>query len=748
MLGMVGLGLSACGGGTTNPVGNSGGTSGSTAATAPQITAQPANTSVTAGATANFTVVATGTAPLSYQWSKSGTAIAGATAASYTTPATAQSDSGATFTVVVSNTAGSVTSSAATLTVTASAPAPVAPSIVTQPLSTSVTAGATATFTVVATGTAPLSYQWSKSGTAIAGATAASYTTPATAQSDTGATFTVLVSNTAGSVTSGAATLTVTAAPVAGVDVITYHNDSGRTGQNLSEPLLTPTNVKAASFGLLRLLPVDGKVDAQPLVLSNFTIGGTAHANVVFVATEHDSMYAFDADTGGAPLWHVSLLGSGETPSDVRNCDQVVPEIGITSTPVIDRAAGKIFLVAMSKDGGGNYHQRVHALNLATGAELSGSPVEVAASVPATGAPDTPTGRLIFDPGQYKERSALLLANGVVYTSYSSHCDAPQYTGWILAYGESTLQPVAVFNDEPSGNEGGGQGEASFWNSGSGPSVDASGNIYAMTANGAFDTQLTASGFPSGNDYGNSILKLTPPSGGTLGVLDYFTMYNTVAESAGDVDLGSGGLMLLPDQVDSHGATRHLAVGAGKDLNIYLVDRDNMGKFNPANNGNAYQVLTNALLGNNLQCQPLPGDAGEYNAPVYFNGTVYYNGAGDFIRAYHLSNAQLPLGATSMSPTQFCFPGATLAISANGSTNGILWAVGNSLTQGVLHAYDATNLATELYNSGQSGTRDQFGPGSKYNPPTVANGKVYVGTQANTSTSPGAQNYVAVFGLL
>jgi hypothetical protein len=629
--------------------------------------------------------------------------------------------------------------------VTAAAPSPVAPSIVTQPANASVTVGATASFTVAAAGTAPLSYQWSKSGTAIAGATAASYTTPATAQSDNGATFTVAVSNTVGSVTSSAATLTVTAAPVAGVDVTTYHNDGGRTGQNLSEVLLTPTNVKAASFGLLRRLPVDGKVDAQPLVLSNFTIGGVVHANVVFVATEHDSVYAFDADAGGTPLWQVSLVAAGETSSDARGCDQVVPEIGITSTPVIDRAAGKIFLVAMSKDGGGHYHQRVHALSLTTGAELSGSPVEVSASVTATGSPDTPTGQVIFDPSQYKERSALLLANGVLYTSYASHCDGPQYTGWILAYGESTLQPVAVFNDEPSGNDGGGQGEAAFWNAGSGPSVDASGNIYAMTANGIFDTQLTTSGFPVGNDYGNSILKLTPPSGGTLGVLDYFTMFNTVAESQVDDDLGSGGLMLLPDLADGSGALRHLAVGAGKDHNIYLVDRDNLGKFVPgsSNNNNAYQALMGAFPSSSPgSCNSV---AGEFGAPVYFNGVVYYAAAGDAIRAYSLAAARLPTTASSVTTQAFCYPGATLAISANGSANGILWAVENSATQAVLHAFDATNLATELYNSAQSGTRDQFGPGPKYNVPTVANGKVYVGTQA---TTPGAQNYVAVFGLL
>ncbi len=680
-----------------------------------------------------------GAAPLAYQWSKNGTAIAGATGASYITPATALTDSGESFTVLVSNSVGGKTSNAATLTVT-TASGGVAPSITTQPQNQSVTAGATATFSVVATGTAPLAYQWSKNGTAIAGATGASYITPATVLTDSGESFKVVVSNSVGSKTSNAATLTVAAG---GADVTTYHNDVARTGQNLAESNLTAANVGQATFGLLHLLAVDGKVDAQPLVLSNYVIGGASH-NVVYVATEHDSVYAFDTDSG-AQLWHASLLGSGEMPSDARGCNQVVPEIGVTATPVIDRAAGSMFVVAMSKDSAGNYYHRLHALKLATGAELASSPVTVAASVTGTGAPFTVDGKIVFDPGQYKERSALLLNQGTIYTSWASHCDGPNYTGWILAYSESTLQQTAAFNDEPSGVQGGGQGEGAFWNANSGPSADAEGNIYAMSANGIFDLTLTVTGFPLGNDYGNSIIKLSAPMANTLSVLDYFTMFNTAPESAGDIDFGSGGLMLLPDQLDSGGNTRHLAIGAGKDQNLYFVDRDNLGKFNSTNDNNAYQPLLNAFPNNSaVNCTNLDGSSGVYGAPVYYNGTVYYAAAGDVIRAYRLLSARLPSQANVTTAVPFCYPGATLAISANGSADGILWAVGNSATQGVLHAYDATSL-TELYNSTQAGTRDRFGPGSKFTPPTVANGKVFVGTQADTSA--GGQNYVAVFGL-
>src|SRR3989475_10540327 len=362
-------------------------------------------------------------------------------------------------------------------------------------------------------------------------------------------------------------------------NVLTYHNDNARTGQNLNETLLTLSNVNSTNFGKLGFLSVDGKVDAQPLYVSNLTVAGSQH-NVVFVVTEHDSVYAFDADTL-AQLWKVTVLSSGETTSDDHKCGQVTPEIGITSTPVIDLSAGPngtIFVVAMSKDNFGNYHQRLHALDVTTGAKLSGSPKEIQATYPTAGG-----GTTTFAPGQYKERAGLLLLNGVIYTSWASHCDIAPYSRWDRGYGDSMLQQLNVFNFTPNGSEG------SVWMSGAGPAADSLGNIYFLAANGTFDTTLSANGFPVNGDYGNAFIKLS--TSGNLSVADYFTMHNTVAESNVDQDLGSGGALVLPDLTDSLGHTLHLAVGAGKDAIIYIVNRDSMGKFNSTSD-NIYQEIT------------------------------------------------------------------------------------------------------------------------------------------------------------
>ncbi|HME37851.1 MAG TPA: PQQ-binding-like beta-propeller repeat protein [Steroidobacteraceae bacterium] len=592
-----------------------------------------------------------------------------------------------------------------------------APSITVQPVDQTVSVGQSATFTVTAMGSAPLNYQWTLNGSVIAGATSSSYSTPATAATDSGSTFKVVVTNAAGSATSNAAKLTVTTGPApAGADVLTYKNDLLRSGQNLSESTLTLANVASATFGLLRILTVDGKVDAQPLYASALSVSGTVR-NVVFAATEHDSVYAFDADTGAA-LWHVSLLATGETLSDTHGCYQVAPEIGITSTPVIDRSAGAhgaIFVVAMSKDAASNYHQRLHALDLATGAELLNGPAEISATYPISGG-----GTTTFSPGQYEERAALLLTNGTLYTAWTSHCDIAPYTGWIIAYAESTLTRTAVLNVAPNSGAG-----PAIWMSGGGPAVDSAGNIYLLTANGAFETTMDANGFPNRQDYGNSFLKIST-AGGSLSVADYFAMYNEVAESSADQDLGSGGEMLLPDLTDSTSTVRHLVIGAGKDGNIYLVNRDSMGKFNPTGNSQIWQQVSGALPG------------GIWSTPAYFNGTVYYGDSGGTLKAFPISNAKLSGQAQSQSPSQFAFPGTAPSVSANGTSNAIVWAHENS-NPAVLHAYDASNLAHELYNSNQAaGNRDQFGAGNKFITPMVTGGKVFVGTTAG----------VAVFGLL
>jgi hypothetical protein len=593
----------------------------------------------------------------------------------------------------------------------------VAPAITAQPTAQSVIVGQPATFTVSASGTAPLSYQWQKGAMPISGATASSYTTPATTLADDTSTFQVVVSNSAGSVTSNSATLTVAAgtAMARGVDVTTYKNDLNRSGQNLSESTLTLTNVASSTFGLLRLLPVDGRVDAQPLYLSALSFAGGTF-NTVFVATEHDSIYAFDSDSG-AILWHVSLLGTGEMPSDNRGCSQVTPEIGVTSTPVIDRTAGAhgmIFVVAMSIDSSSNYHQRLHALDITTGAELLSGPVEISASFPASG-----TATSSFAAASYEERAALLLSNGTIYTSWTSHCDNAPYGGWIISYAESTLARNGVLNIAANSSAG-----PAIWMAGGGPAVDASGNIYLLSANGAFETTQDANGFPSRQDYGNSFLKISNSAAG-LSVLDYFAMSNEVAESNADQDLGSGGELLLPDMTDSSNTIRHLMVGAGKDGNIYVVDRDSMGKFKPGSNQN-YQTLNGVLPG------------GIWSTPAYFNGSLYYGDVSGTLKAFAISGAKLGTTPQSQSATQFTYPGTAPSVSANGTANGIVWAHENTATA-VLHAYDATNLAHELYNSNQAAAnRDQFGTGNKYITPVIADGKVFVGTT----------NAVAVFGLL
>jgi hypothetical protein len=700
-------------------------------AIAPAITSEPSDASMTVGQTATFSVVASGTAPLSYQWQKNGTAIAGATSASYSTTAATTADNGASFAVVVSNSVGSATSRSAKLTVAAPG-GPVAPSITVQPADQSIRAGQTATYSVTAAGTAPLSYQWQKNGTAIAGATSASYTTPAATTADNGATFAVVVSNSAGSATSRSARLTVGPAATSGTDVVTYKNDLARTGQNLTETVLTLANVNATSFGKLRFLSADAKVDAQPLYVSALTVQGATH-NVVFVATENDSVYAFDADSG-ATLWHWSLP-PGEVPSltHTTDCDQIVPMIGITSTPVIDRAAGlhgTIYFVTMSNSSGTD-HQRLHALDLATGAELLGGPKEITASYPAPAGGGTRT----FAAGQYAERAALLLSHGVIYTSWTSHCDIAPYTGWVIGFSQTTLAQTGVLNVAPNGT---GTGVATagpaIWMSGGGPAADAAGNVYLLTGNGAFEVSLDAGGFPIKGDYGNSFLKLSS----ALAVADYFTMSNEVAESLADQDLGSGGAMLLPDLTDSTATVRHLAVGAGKDGNIYVVNRDAMGKFTPppSNNPQIWQQLTH-VLGDGT------GDVGNagggiWSTPAYFNGMVYYGPQGKTLRAFALSNARLASSPGSQTSGTFVYPGAAPAVSANGSSDGIVWAHENT-NPAVLHAYDASNLAHELYNSSQAAAgRDQFGAGNKFITPTVADGKVFVGTT----------NGVAVFGLL
>jgi hypothetical protein len=498
-------------------------------------------------------------------------------------------------------------------------------------------------------------------------------------------------------------------------DVLTYHNNNSRTGLNSKETILAPANVNSGSFGKLFTISVDGLVDAQPLYLHAVSIAGNGTHNLLIVVTEHATTYAFDADTG-ASIWHVTMLKSGEATSDNRGCGQVTPEIGITSTPVIVRPKGSngvIYLVAMSKDRSGNYHQRLHALDAASGNELYNGPVDITAKFPGTG-DNSSGGFVIFDPAQYKERSGLLFLNNTIYLAWASHCDIRPYTGWIMGYSASTLAQTTVLNVTPNGNEG------AIWGAGGGLTADASNNIYFLDANGYFDTSLNSSGFPSEGDYGNAFVKLSTKGG--LAVADYFEMDNQEQENGSDTDLGSGAALLLPKMKDAQGTAWQLAVGAGKDTHLYVVNRNGMSGFNSSNK--MYQELSGVLPG------------GIWSMPAFFSNKLYYGPVGQPILAFQFKNARLLPSAVAKTANAFGYPGATPSISANGGMNAIVWASENT-NPAVLHAYNAKTLV-ELYNSTQAGNRDQFGAGNKFITPMIANGKVYVGTT----------NGVGVFGLL
>jgi putative pyrroloquinoline-quinone binding quinoprotein len=500
-------------------------------------------------------------------------------------------------------------------------------------------------------------------------------------------------------------------------DVRTYHNDHSRNGANIAEKTLTLSNVNSTSFGKLFTVTVDGLVDAEPLYLSQVTTTANGTRNLLIVATENDSVYAFDADSG-SQIWQISTLGSGETASDDRGCSQITPEIGITSTPVIDRPKGSngvIYVVAMSKDSSGNYYQRLHALDSASGTELHKGPVAISAQYPGTGDNST-GGYVIFDPGQYEERSGLLLLNGQIYLAWASHCDVRPYTGWVMAYNASTLKQTSVINVTPNGSEG------AIWGAGAGLAADSSENIFFLDANGTFDSTLTGTGFPSSGDYGNAFIRLTTKGG--LAVADYFEMADGIQESDDDTDLGSGGAILFPDMKDSAGTTWQLAAGAGKDGNLYIINRQSMGKFNSSGDS-IYQELDGVLPG------------GMWGMPAYYYGRLFYGPENSPILEFEFKNAKLEPAAIAKTTTSFAYPGATPSISANGSESTILWATENT-NPAILHAYNARTLV-ELYNTNQAANgRDNFGVGNKFITPMIANGKVYVGTTTG----------VGVFGLL
>ncbi len=482
------------------------------------------------------------------------------------------------------------------------------------------------------------------------------------------------------------------------VSVTTYQYDDTRAGTNAYETILTPSNVTQAQFGKLFSYPIDGQAYAQPLYLANLDIGGISH-NVVFVATENDSVYAFDADSRQT-LWHASFLINGATtvPSSDVSCGQITPQIGITSTPVIDSSTNTIYVVAMTKESG-SYVHRLHALDVTTGLDKAGSPVVIQASVPGTGEGGS---TITLVPKNYKQRPGLLLLNGVVYLGMSSHCDIGTYHGWLLGYDEQSLKQVSVYNDTPNGAMG------SFWAGGAAPAADSAGNIYVVSGNGTFDA--------ASSNFGESYLKL---NGSNLTVADYFTPFNFASLDAADLDTGSAGVALLGDEAGS-AAHPHLMAGAGKEGRAYLIDRDNLGKWQSKADA-VVQSIPNAI-------------SGLFGNPAYFNHWVYFCAGADQLRAYPISNATLGMPIAS----QFTFTnlGCVPTVSANGTSNGIVWTLDTS--SHTLRAFDASNIATALWDSSQNAQRDAIDSVVKFSAPMVANGKVYAATN----------DALYVFGLL
>lgn len=487
--------------------------------------------------------------------------------------------------------------------------------------------------------------------------------------------------------------------------MLRYHNDPGITGQNLNETVLSPSNVNATQFGKLFSYALDGQSFSQPLYVADVPVPNQGKHNLIFAATEHDSVYAFDADTQ-ATLWAVNFTNPAAGVTTVPAIDlatsldpsPIQPEIGITGTPVIDGSSGTLFVVAMTKENGAYVH-RLHALDITTGKEKFGGPVVIQASVQGQG------GQVNFDSMHHLQRPALLLSGGVVYICFGSYSDWIPYHGWIIGYDAFTLAQVVVGNATPNGEEG------SFWQSGASLSEDSAGNIFGIAANGTFDADT------GGSNYGESVLKLKPI---TLSVTDYFTPFNYQLLNAGDIDFGSAGLTLLPDQP---GPFPHLAVSAGKEGKIYLLNRDNLGKFHPGSDSQIVQSIPDAV-GHN------------FSTATYWQGNVYFIGTSDVIKQFALTNGLLSNSPVSSGTQVYGFPGGNMSVSANGSQNGIVWAIEAGGTT-ALHAYDATNVARELYNTNQAGSRDQFGIAVRFTVPTVMNGKVFVAGKTE----------LAVFGL-
>jgi hypothetical protein len=506
------------------------------------------------------------------------------------------------------------------------------------------------------------------------------------------------------------------------VAVTTYQYDNNRSGTNTQETTLTLSNVNVQQFGLLRNFSVQGYVYAQPLYVSNLTINGTSH-NVVFVATEHDQVYAFDVNSG-QQLWHTNFLTSGVGPLEVVStvssndvgCSDLTPEIGISGTPVINTTTNTLYVVAETKEINSqthvtNFYHRLHALDIRTGTDVT-SPHTIIALTRGNGSGSI-GGVITFNPLLANQRPSLLLADGQVFVSWSSHCDLGEYHGWLMSFNATTLAPSGVFADTPNGEEGG------MWGGGAGPAADANGAIYTASGNGDFTANT------GGTDYGDSVIRFTWSSSG-ISVADYFTPWDQQTLDNNDADVGSGGVLLLPNQ---SGPYPHLLLQVGKEGTIDLINRDNMGHFHQGNDDQIVQTLPFAI-------------GGIWGGLAFWNNNAYFSGYSDRLKAYAFNptTGLLSTTPTSSSPEIFVYPGSTPAVSSNSTSAGIVWIIedDNYPSNAVLRAYAATNLGNELYNSQQNPSRDQAPLAVKFSATTVADGHVFVA----------GQNLVAMYGLL
>ena len=546
--------------------------------------------------------------------------------------------------------------------------------------------------------------------------------------------FTSFATNTGGSTWAqpSASFTTLTADPfVTPVSVLTYHYDNTRQAQNTNETFLTPGNVNTNTFGKLFTYSLDSYVFAEPLIMTNLAIPGQGTHNVVFVATEHDSIYALDADgnlgTNNGVLWKVNV-GLSATSSGApfggrynggTGYSDIVPEVGVTGTPVIDPQTGTLYVDAFTRDVVGNvtnYNHRIHALDVTTGAERAYSPVIVAGSVPGTGVGSV-GGVQTFSPIQHGARPALCLANGVLVVAYASYADTDPYHGWVFAYNATNLTQLGVFNTTPNASVaafGANAAEGGIWQGGGGICVDTSNNLYFETGNGSFSANT------NGGDYADTILKLSTTNG--LSVADYFTPFDQATLAAQDIDLGSCGPLLLPDSAGSV-AHPHLLAGVGKSGKIYLVDRDNMGHWH---NGSDSQIV-----------ESFQGINGSWSPPAYWNNLLFFQASSSAMKEFSVSNASINQSPVATAPISVGGLNGSPVISANGPNNGIAWVLdnnsGNSGASGALYAFNALNISQMLWNSAQMGSRDSTGPLTKMSTLTVAGGKVYVGGQYTLS---------------